>query len=74
MSATVLETSGVTQIDYRIVGDLEAVLWEIQRLLTAYAAHEYGTHVHWLDQEVDGSYMARVSRSKDNFGREWSTP
>jgi hypothetical protein len=74
MSATVLETSGVTQIDYRIVGELEAVLWEIQRLLTAYAAQEYGTHVHWLDQEVDGSYMARVSRSKDNFGREWSTP
>jgi hypothetical protein len=64
MNATVLETSSVTQIDYRIVGNLEDVLSEIHRLLTAYSAHEYGTHVHWLDQEVDGSYMARVSRSK----------
>jgi hypothetical protein len=64
MKATVLETVGVTQVEYRIVGDLDSVLAEIRRLLTTYGAYEHGTHVHWLDQEVDGSYMARVSRSK----------
>lgn len=56
-------TEGVTQIEYRIVGNLEAVLEQIRRLLIEYSPYEYGTHVHWLDQEVDGTYMARVSRA-----------
>jgi hypothetical protein len=63
VSATVLETNGVTMVEYRIVGDLDGVLGEIRRLLNEYSAWDYGTHVHWLDMEVDGSYQARVSRT-----------
>ena len=62
--AKVLETEGVSQIEYRIVGDLDSVLAEIKLLLTKYDPMKYGTHVHWMDMEVDRSWMARVSRSK----------
>jgi hypothetical protein len=62
--ATVLQTEGVAQIEYRIVGNLDAVLAEIKNLLRLYDPRQFGTHVHWLDMEEDGTYMARVSRSK----------
>ena len=62
--ATVHQTEGVAQVEYRIVGTLDSVLGEIKNLLRLYDPRQFGTHVHWLDMEEDGTYMARVSRSK----------
>ncbi len=54
---------GVSSTEYNIKGTWESVVKALHSLIVNYHPHGYGTYVHSIRMESDGSFSARVSRS-----------
>lgn len=62
--AVVTPRRGISSTEYSITGDLPAVFSAITKLFERYHPMGYGTYVHSISMNDDGStYAARVSHS-----------
>lgn len=61
--AAVTKEVSVNRVTYTIKGDLEAVFKVVARLFADYDPRGYGTRLDALDMQMDGSYVATVTRA-----------
>jgi len=59
----VSKTHGVSNTEYNIKGTWESVVKALHSIIVNYHPHGYGTYVHSIRMETDGSFSARVSRA-----------
>jgi hypothetical protein len=61
--ATVDMRRGVSMTEYRIRGDFDAVMLLAKSLFEQYDGRAYDTRIHSMAVEIDGSFVARMSRA-----------
>lgn len=57
---------GAAMTEYRIRGGFSDVTAAIEAIFAQYDGRGYGTRVHAIDIEMDGSYVARMSRANSS--------